>query len=225
MEEGPGHGTANEIDKIGREFDEDSCDFCDRYQKRGLSRSSKVLLSLILEEGFTGKSVADLGCGAGGFSLEVLSNGASSSVGFDLSRKMIESANRLALSRGLDGWAKFQLGNAAEMELPIVDFVVMDKVLCCYSEWRSLLKNAMRATRGMVGFVVPRDAGVAKLPFRLGVRLVNYFQRRGGKLLFYLHPLDQVDRVLRESGFNLRKRQSSRFWLVYLYSRDKGLQC
>lgn len=216
---------ASETDRIVREFDEDACDFCDRYQKKGLSRSSKLLLIRILAEGITGKTVADLGCGAGGFSMELLKNGASRSVGFDLSSKMIESANRLAIAEGLDGSAKFQLGNAAEMELPSVDLVVMDKVLCCYSEWQPLLKNTISASRDMIGFVVPRDAGIAKWPFRLGVRLVNYFQRRGGKLLFYLHPLDQLDRTLRESGFNLLERKPSRFWLVFLYSHNKRLQC
>ena len=212
---------ASETDKISREFDEDACDFCERYQKRGLSRSSKSLLTLILAEGITGKSAADLGCGAGGFCIELLKNGASDAVGFDLSPKMIESANGLASAKGIDSRAKFQVGNAAEMEVPSVDLVVMDKVLCCYYEWQPLLKNTISASRDMIGLVVPRDTGVAKWPFRLGVRLVNYFQRRGGKLLFYLHPLDQVDRTLRESGFNLLKKQSSRFWLVFLYSRNK----
>jgi SAM-dependent methyltransferase len=212
---------ASETDKIASEFDEDACDFCDRYEKGGLSRSSKVLLAMMLAEGITGKSAADLGCGAGGFTIELLQNGASTSVGYDLSPKMVESANKLAMARGFERRAKFQLGNAAEMELPSVDLVVMDKVLCCYSEWQPLLQNAISASISMLGFVVPRDAGIVKWPFRLGVRLVNYFQRRGGNLPFYLHPLDQVDRTLQESGFNLRKKQSSRFWLVFLYSRHK----
>ena len=208
-----------EVEEIGREFDEDACDFCDRYEKKGLSRSSRLLLAFLLEEGTGEKSVADLGCGAGGFSIELLKEGAGSAVGYDLSLKMIDSANHIAHMNGFESRAKFQQGNAATAELSASDIVIMDKVLCCYSEWRPLLKNAISASQEMVGFVVPRDIGIAKWFFRLGVRAVNYFQKRSGRILFYLHPLNQIDKTLQESGFKLRKKQGSRIWLVFLYSK------
>jgi SAM-dependent methyltransferase len=211
--------SGNETDKIGGEFDADACDFCDRYKHRGLSRSSRLLLDLILGEGAKNKTVVDLGCGAGGFSVELLKKGAASIIGVDLSPKMVEAASKLALADGLEDRAKFQLANAATADLPSSDIVIMDKVLCCYSDWRPLLGNAIGAGRAMVGFIVPRDEGVAKWPFRLGVRVVNFFQKRRGKILFYLHPLDIIDRTLRDSGFSQRKKQGSRFWLVFLYSR------
>jgi SAM-dependent methyltransferase len=210
-----------ETDKIGKEFDEDACDFCDRYKKSGLSRSSRLLLDSILEEGLDGMSVADLGCGAGGFSIELLKQGAESVIGFDLSRNMISSANDLARSNGVESKAKFQIGDAATAELPMSDVVILDKVLCCYSDWKPLLGNAMEASRRMLGFIVPRDEGIVKVPFRLGARIVNYFQRRKGNILFYLHPLNLVDRTLRDSGFTRRRKKASRFWLIFLYSRAR----
>jgi SAM-dependent methyltransferase len=218
----PNEKCLPETDKIGKEFDEDACDFCDRYKKRGLSGSSRLLLDFIREEGLEGRSVADLGCGAGGFSIELLKEGAQTAVGVDLSPKMVDSATNMAIANGLSDKAKFQVGNAAAAELPASDIVIMDKVLCCYSDWQPLLKNAVGASKSMVGFIVPRDEGVAKIPFRIGVRIVNYFQRRRGSLLFYLHPLKLVDRTLRDSGFTDRKKQGSRFWLVFLYSRPES---
>jgi SAM-dependent methyltransferase len=151
--------------------------------------------------------------------LELLKEGAGNAIGFDLSPKMISAAVELAQANGLETRAKFQLGNGASSELPGSDVVVMDKVLCCYSEWRPLLKNAIDASRAMVGFTVPRDEGITKLPFRLALKIANYFQRRKGGVLFYLHPLGTIDKILRESGFNFRRKQGSRFWLVFLYSR------
>jgi SAM-dependent methyltransferase len=209
----------SEADRIGKEFDEDACDFCDRYRKAGLSRSSRMLLDFIVREGVDGRSVVDLGCGSGGFSIELLKEGAQTTVGYDLSRNMIDSATKLATTNGFADRAKFQVGNAAASELPTSDIVIMDKVLCCYSNWKPLLTNAIGASRIMVGFVVPRDEGIAKIPFRLGVKVVNYFSRRKGNILLYLHPLALVDRTLRDSGFTHRKKQASRFWLVFLYSR------
>jgi len=208
-----------EVDKIAQEFDGDACEFCERYKNKGLSRSSKLLLRFILHNNVRDRSVLDLGCGAGGLSFELLKEGASKAVGFDLSPKMISVANELAQANGFESRAKFQLGNGATSELPGADILVMDKVLCYYSDWRPFLKNAVEASRLMVGFTVPRDEGVAKIPFRIVLRVVNYFQRRRGGVLFYLHPLGAVDKTLRESGFGRVRKQSSRFWLVFLYSR------
>lgn len=215
----PDHRDLAETDRIGKEFDEDACDFCDRYKKAGLSRSSRLLLELIAQEGINGKTVADLGCGSGGFSIELIKRGAQSAVGLDLSPNMIDSATKLATANGFREKAKFQVGNAATAKLPTSDIVIMDKVLCCYSDWKPLLTNAIDASRTMVGFIVPRDEGIAKIPFRLGVRIINYFSRRRGNILFYLHPLELVDKTLRDLGLTHRRKQASRLWLVYLYSR------
>jgi SAM-dependent methyltransferase len=211
--------SCDETSKISREFDEDACDFCKRYKNKGLSRSSKLLLKFILDGNAQDKAILDLGCGAGGLSIELLKKGAQTSIGFDVSPRMIEAATELAQTTGFESRAKFQEGNAAVADLPRSDIVVMDKVMCCYSEWRPLLENAMKASTDMIGFTVPRDEGITKLPFRLALRIANYFQKRREGVLFYLHPLGTIDRTLRESGFKRRKKQASRFWLVFLYSR------
>src|SRR5260370_4416640 len=156
-------------------------------------------------------------CGAGGLSMELLKHGAQSAIGLDLSPRMIVAATELAQASGFESRAKFQEGNAATAELPRSDIVVMDKVLCCYSEWRPLLKNAMEASNVMVGFSVPRDEGITKLPFRIALKVANYFQRRRGGALFYLHPLGTIDKSLQDAGFKRSRKQGSRLWLVFLY--------
>ena len=135
---------------------------------------------------------------------------------------MINTATELARAEGFETKTKFQIGNAATAELPPSDIVIMDKVLCCYSDWQPLLKNAISASQEMIGFIVPRDVGIAKLCFRVGVRTINYFAERKGNALFYLHPLGEVDSTLQESGFTLRKKQTKRFWLAFLYSRKRS---
>lgn len=132
---------------------------------------------------------------------------------------MINSAVQLAKDEGFQGKTKFIVGNGATAELPASDVVIMDKVLCCYPDWQPLLGNAIGSSQRMIGFIVPRDVGIAKLPFRLGVRVVNFFAKRRGNIQFYLHPLSKVDRKLRESGFTQLEKRTKRFWLIFLYSR------
>jgi len=212
-----------ETNKIANYFDDSACEFCDRYKNSGLSRSSKLLLDLIGEQHIHGMSVLDLGCGAGSFSVEALKQGVSSAVGLDLSPRMVKAATDLAAILGFQERAKFQLGDVATTELPRSDIVVMDKVICCYSDAELLLKNAARASGSTVGFVVPRSDGILEWPFRAGVWLANLFQR-GNSVRFYLHPLNVVDKTLRDSGFVRKKKRGSRLWLVFVYKRVDGLE-
>ena len=211
-----------ETSKIANYFDESACEFCDRYKNSGLSRSSKLLLDFVKEEEIHGKSILDLGCGAGSFSVEALKHGAGSAVGFDLSPKMVKAATDLAATDGFQDRAKFQQGNVAMTELPTADIVVMDKVICCYSDAELLLKNAARASGSTLGFVVPRDDGIFRWPFRAGVWVANLFQKGRDNVRFYLHPLNVVDKILRDCGFVRKKKQGSRLWLVFLYKRIDG---
>ncbi len=215
--------TSDEAERIAEDYDESACEFCERYKSSGLSRSSSLLMDLIVEDGIDDKSVLDLGCGAGGFSVEALKRGGSNSVGIDLSQKMVNAANELAAANSFQGRAKFQSGNAATDSLPDSDIVVMDKVICCYSEVGPLLKNASSASRDFLGFVVPRDEGVVKWPLRMGVWIMNWLERRRGGILLYLHPLAAVHRSLQDHGFVLLKKQGSGFWLVFLYKRAQVL--
>ena len=215
----------SEAEKIRQEFDGDACDFCERYKRKGLSRSSRILLDFILEEKIHGLTFTDIGCGAGGFTVELLKSGAEAGVGFDISPNMVDSATKLVAENGFADRVQLQVGDAASAELSSSDIIVMDKVLCCYSDWKPLLKSAIAAGKRMIGFVIPRDEGLAKIPFRLGVRVVNFFQKRRGKILFYLHPLDLVDETFLGSGFTRRKKRGSRLWLVFLYSRTASAEC
>src|SRR2546422_10296759 len=134
-----------ETDRIVQEFDGDACKFCERYKNKGLSRSSKLLLRFILDSAVRDRSVLDLGCGAGGLSLELLKEGAANAVGFDLSPKMIGAATAMAQAVGFENRAKFHLGNGETCERPESDIVDMDKVLGCYFEWNPLLNKAIDA--------------------------------------------------------------------------------
>src|SRR2546428_13641136 len=102
-----------EIDKIVQEFDGDACEFCERYKNKGLSRSSKLLLRFILDNAVRDRSVLDLGCGAGGLSLELLKEGAGKDVGFDPSPKKIGGAPEPAQTDGIVGRAQSIVGNEA----------------------------------------------------------------------------------------------------------------
>src|SRR2546427_11446539 len=107
-----------EIDKIVQEFDGDACEFCERYKNKGLSRSSKLLLRFILDNAVRDRSVLDLGCGAGGLSLELLKEGPGKTLGLGTSPKMTGAATQLAPAVGFETRAKFLMGKGAPNRTP-----------------------------------------------------------------------------------------------------------
>ncbi len=205
---------------IADEFDSLACDFCDRYKESGLSPSSKILLEYLNGEGLAGKTILDLGCGTGSFSIEALKGGAAQCVGVDLSPEMIRSANELAAKSGLSEKAKFSVGDAAALQHPVSDAVVLDKVICCYPDVDALLKSASESSSKMIGFVVPRDEGIVKGPLRLGVGIFNLVEKlRKRKAPMYLHSLRKINGLLEAAGFVRKRKTGSRFWLILVYTR------
>ncbi len=207
---------------IAKTFDDLAHDRCCKYKSKGLTDSSQVLLDFISNNGLVGKTVLEIGCGTGFFALETLRHGASSCVGVDLSSAAIHEASEFAKESGLQDRARFEVANAASTHEPASDIVVMDKVLCCYPDADALLKNASDSSRELLGFVVPRDEGLMKPAMKIGTALINLVEwlRRSGFRL-YLHPLRSIDELLAETGFHQTNKAKSRFWLVFLYKRNR----
>lgn len=205
---------------ISEHFDSRARDHCEEYQRNGLSPSSTILMRRLIDDGLSGRTILDLGCGSGQFSVEALKKGALSIVGMDLSPVMIATANRLAGESGFGLKAKFLVGDAAKQDHKNSDVVILDKVVCCYPSMEGLLSKASSACQERLGLIVPRDVGFARVPVRIGVYVDNLIDRiRKNPARMYLHSLDRVDFLLR--GFGLRRKIGTvaGFWLVLIYER------
>jgi magnesium-protoporphyrin O-methyltransferase len=207
---------------IAETFDDLAHDRCCKYKSNGLTASSQLLLDFISKEGLVGKTVLELGCGTGFLALETLRHGASSCVGVDLSSAAIHEANEFAKESGLQDRARFEVANAASPHQPTSDIVIMDKVLCCYPDSDALLKTASESSRELLGFVVPRDEGLMKPAMKIGTALINLVEKlRKTGFRLYLHPLRSIDELLAETGFQQTKKDKSRFWLIFVYTRNR----
>jgi len=174
----------------------------------------------LIDDGLTGRTILDLGCGSGRFSIEALKSGALSSVGMDLSPVMIATASKLAGENGLGSKAKFLVGDAAKQDHHISDIVILDKVVCCYPSIEGLLSKTSSACQDRLGLIVPRDVGLAKVPVRIGVYVDNLIDRiRKNPVRIYLHSLDRIDDLLRRSGLRRKIETVTGFWLVLIYER------
>lgn len=98
---------------------------------------------------FKGKSVLDLGCGDGTYTLEFPSFGATRVIGIDPAVEAVEVANAKAIESGLSNMVKFETGNIYELGEYIsggnFDCIILRGVL-------HHLPDPERAIMGLAGF-------------------------------------------------------------------------
>ena len=171
-----------------------------------------------------GRTVLDLGCGAGDLALATLARGATRATGVDLGPGAIEQARALARERSVEDRSTFQVGDAAKIHLDEHDVVLLNRVLCCYPEVDALLDNSLAAARHVFAFTAPPSAGLAGMFSRAETRLANIsFRIRDKKFRgfrAYVHDLAAVDRRVRAAGFRpITEGRRRLVWHLAIYER------
>ena len=211
--------------------DEHCCfdDWVDHWSEEASRRptAAKVtvhLLDALEQAGLGERSVLDLGCGIGDLAIETVRHGAASARGFDLSPKAIEQARRLAAERGVGDRTTFEVGDAAELDLPRADVVVLNRVFCCYPDVNALLERSLAAAGSVYAFTVPRSKGVAGAFGRVLTARSNLWSRlrrkRYAGFRVYIHDVERIDTRVRAQGFVQVRREIRRFaWDLAVYAR------
>jgi len=182
------------------------------------------LLEALVRAGVRDRSVLDLGCGIGDLSIAAVGRGAARATGFDLSPKAIDEARRLAARRGVADRTSFEVGDAAETDLPGADVVVLHRVFCCYPRVTELLERSLGAAAATYAFTTPASGGVVGAWNRVRNAISNaWYAARPAKFLgfrSYVHDVDEIDSRLREAGFDPVHRERRRLvWDLAVYRR------
>ena len=103
------------------------------------------------------------------------------------------------------------------VSLPIADVVTLDRVVCCYADYRLLLRDAARHARSGLALSYPRDRWF----MRLGIWFENAFRRiRRNAFRTFVHPIGEIERVLSDDGFRLSARTETATWAADIYVRS-----
>ena len=152
--------------------------------------------------------------------LELLRAGAASATGLELSSASIEQArDRFAAARMADRVA-LAVGDGAEAALEPHDWVVLDRVICCYPDADALLANSMPAARRLFAFSVPMSRGWHGLAARVSRRLDNTWNLlRGRPCGTFVHDLDRLESALTAAGFSRLAFDTRGLWHIAVYER------
>ena len=185
------------------------------------SSRDQPFVDALVAAGIQGKSLLEIGSGAGQLSRELARQGARFVTGLDLSAVSVTTATREARAEGLAERVRFEVGNGATDSLEPRDVVVLDRVLCCYPRAHELVTNTLRAAREIYAFTLPRNEGVLRYAWKAGFGIENAWHAlRGRRFRAYLHDPKLIDQWLRDEGFSPSRRFSRRGWLHAVYVRS-----
>lgn len=190
----------------------------DAYRRKGPEGTTARLLEAIRDEGVAEASVLDIGGGVGVIGAELLASGAASLTNVDYSRPYLETARAEIERLGFGDRARFLHGDFVALA-PVVepaDIVTLDRSVCCYVDWVSMVDRSMERARRLYGLVYPRD----RLVVRWVIGVSNVVGRLIGRdLPFRVHPDREVDARIRAAGFEPVFDHRGIAWQTVLYRR------
>ena len=189
------------------------------YRRRGPANQTKLILEAVRSLGLKNAALLDIGGGIGTIHHELLKDVASEATHVDASSAYLKIATEEAKRLGHSEQVKFIHADFTDVadELPQVDVVTLDRVVCCYPNMRELLKAASAKSRTAVVMTYPRDVWWTRVVVKIG----NWFQRlRKDPFRVFVHPVNEMEALLKDEGL---KRISTRrlfVWEMSLYQRN-----
>ena len=141
--------------------------------------------------------------------------------GVDLSPASIELARQRAEVAGFGDVSAFEVGNAAETRAGSHDWVVLDRVICCYGDVDGLVERAIDQARERIAIAVPESRGWRGLVNRPLWFAEFAWDRWQGGCRGYVHDVRRIERHLAAAGFALAGTDRIGLWHIGIYDRPK----
>jgi 2-polyprenyl-3-methyl-5-hydroxy-6-metoxy-1,4-benzoquinol methylase len=199
-------------------FGEDQAKADIQGYRRGPAEQTKLILSAIRSLGLRNTVLLDIGGGIGAIHHELLEDVAHEATHVDASSAYLKEAKQEAARRGHGERVKFIHADFTDIasQLPTADIVTLDRVVCCYPDFRGLLKAAADHSQRVLAFTYPRQTWY----MQVGLRVINFFQGiRKDPFRVFLHPVAEMDALLKREGFQRLTLRRLFVWEMALYRR------
>ncbi|HEX9331162.1 MAG TPA: class I SAM-dependent methyltransferase [Anaerolineales bacterium] len=189
------------------------------YHKRGPAHQTKLILEAVRSLGLKNADLLDIGGGIGAIHHELLKDVARTATHVDASSAYLKEAKQEAARRGHSEQVNFIHADFTDVaaELPKADIVTLDRVVCCYPDFYRLLEAAAEHSQRALALTYPRETWY----LRLGEGVINFFQRlRKDPFRMFLHPVAEMDSLLKREGFKRVSLRRLFIWEMALYQRE-----
>jgi len=207
--------------RIARYFDRRNERRRSGKEKYEVGNVTRRLLELLVERGPAGHSVLEGGCGPGALLVGLLEAGAAAGTGIDLSPEAIEYARERAAAAGVTDRIEFKVGDAATVEVPAHDWVVLDKVICCYPHVEALLARTTAEAKGVFAFAVPISWGWRGAVIKVFLAIEGGFNRMIRRACSaYAHDIRSIEARLQSAGFSNEVSENVGMWHIGVFARS-----
>jgi SAM-dependent methyltransferase len=186
----------------------------DRYRLRGLPpRAQRLVAAIETTTALEGRTLLEIGVGAGAVTVELLKLGAGHAVAVDAVPAQLAAARSLAADMNVSDRVEFVLGDFTGTGdlVQNADVVIMDRVVCCYPDWRTLLGAAASRAQVAIALTYPRDVWW----MRLVARSMNVWWRLlRSEFRFHVHPVHEMHVLLEAQGLTPRVHARYFAWEV-----------
>jgi magnesium-protoporphyrin O-methyltransferase len=200
-------------------FGEDSANAdIKEYRKHGPAKQTKLILEAVRSLGLKDLQLLDIGGGVGTIHHELLEDVASEATHVDASSAYLKEAKDETAKRGNSERVKFIHADFTDVaaDLPNADLVTLDRVVCCYPDFRTLLKNASEHSREAIAMTYPRETWY----LRIGLGFINIMQRlRRDPFRVFIHPIHEMDSLLSAKGFRRISMKRLFVWEMSMYQK------
>ena len=171
------------------------------------------MVEFLESRGIEGATVLEIGGGVGEIHIELLKRGAERALNLELSPAYADEAERLLREAGLEERADWRLHDIAASPEVIepADIVVMNRVVCCYPDYRRLLSSTGEHARRLIVFSYPPDNAVTRL-FVATENLIFRLLRK--EYRSFAHPPAAMLAVLGDRGLRRTFAHHGLVWQV-----------
>lgn len=188
------------------------------FRRRGLDTTARRIARFVARRGIPDATALDVGGGVGALGLELLRGGAERVVTVELSSGYDAAAGDLARAEGVADLVERRILDFATQahELAKADIVVMNRVVCCYPDYETLLGAAAGRAVRLLAFSFPRETWWT----RLGSLVANAaLGLRRCDFRAFVHPPAALIATAEAHGFQLVYEHEGALWRVAGFER------
>lgn len=188
------------------------------YRKHGPPKQTTLILEAIRSLGIKDMTLLDIGGGIGIIYHELLGDVAQNAIHVDASSAYLKEAKAEAARRGHGGRVNFIHADFTDVasDVPETDIVTLDRVVCCYPDFRGLLKASAGHSRKALALTYPRETWY----MRIFLSAANLFQQlRRDPFRSFLHPIVEMDSLIKREGFERVSLRRLFGWEMALYRK------
>ncbi len=189
-----------------------------RYRKRGPGKTTRWLLDTITAWGLHGNVVLDIGGGVGAITHSLLEAGARKAIFVEASSAYMDAAQEEARRQGHFERMTFLHGNFVDLaeHIPPADIVTLERVLCCYPDVQTLVRESAARAQKIYGLVYPVEGPMTRIAWLV---INSYLRLKRNPFRVYLHPTEIVNDLVQSQGLRQIFYKRTLLWQIVVFAR------